>query len=239
MVARLEESLFGDESVRDSRDLIDLLAFAHEEERRFAADLSEDEQALAGTLEDPAPKDVLAHLAGAKDGMRRALETRRRGGEPDASHDRAALFAANRGRSFAAVQDALARATDDLIAEVARLRGPDVHSSPAWIDAPTLGEEIVTYGVNHSLVHLFEPLSTRGDAAECIRIQEDFVVALPADATARLRGGALFNLACLYCRAERADDARQVLDEALQLAPELADQVVTDPDLEPLRGCRS
>ena len=78
----------------ENDQMIMLLELARDEERRFASRLTAEERAAAGTLAEPAPKDVLAHIAGAKTAMREALVARREGGDPDASHDREALFQA-------------------------------------------------------------------------------------------------------------------------------------------------
>lgn len=85
------------------------------------------------------------------------------------------------------------------------------------------------------LLHLYQSLTAGGATAECVRIQEDLVVALPGSTSEHLRGGALYDLACLYCRDGRVDDARETLDEALRLEPILGALAASDADLEPLR----
>jgi hypothetical protein len=85
------------------------------------------------------------------------------------------------------------------------------------------------------LAQLFGALTEAGATAECVRIQEDLAVALPASVTDAVRGDVLYDLACLYCRDGRVDDARATLAEALHLQPSLAGLVAADPDLERLR----
>jgi tetratricopeptide (TPR) repeat protein len=84
------------------------------------------------------------------------------------------------------------------------------------------------------LLHVYQSLTARGATSECVRIQEDLVVALPDSTSEHLRGGALYDLACLYCRDGRVDDARETLDEALGLEPTLAVVAASDADLEAL-----
>ena len=218
-----------------NRDLISLLELARDEERRFAGRLSADERAAAGTLDRPAPKDVLAHIAGAKEAMRAALVDAREGGDPDASHDRDALFHASRALPFDAVEHDAELAGGALIAEVERVSPAVLATSPAWISEPTLGEEIVMYGVTHSLTHLFDPLCERGEAREALRMQQRYVDALPADASAELRAGARYNLGCLHARLGQEDDALMLIEQATALEPGLADLARTDPDLECLQ----
>jgi hypothetical protein len=85
------------------------------------------------------------------------------------------------------------------------------------------------------LGHLYDALAEAGATAECVRIQEDLAVALPASVSDQLRGGVLYDLACLYCRDGRVDDARATLDDAVRLQPSLAGLAAGDRDLEPLR----
>jgi len=84
------------------------------------------------------------------------------------------------------------------------------------------------------LGQLYDALTEAGATADCVRLQEDLAVALPASASAALRGRVLFDLACLYCRDGRPDDARATLDDAVRLAPALAAAAPADADLAPL-----
>ena len=84
------------------------------------------------------------------------------------------------------------------------------------------------------LGQLYDALTAAGATADCVRIQEDVAVALPASVSAQLRGRVLYDLACLYCRDGRSDDARATLDDAVRLAPALAATAAADVDLAPL-----
>ncbi len=72
----------------ESHELVALLQLARDEERRFVSRLTEDEREAIGTLEAPAAKDVLAHIAGAKAAMAAALAAAGAGEGADPSHDR-------------------------------------------------------------------------------------------------------------------------------------------------------
>ena len=85
-----------------------------------------------------------------------------------------------------------------------------------------------------TLGQVYEALTEAGATAACVRIQEDVAVALPASAPAQLRGRVLYDLACLYCRDGRPDDARDTLGDAVRLAPALAATAPADADLAPL-----
>jgi len=219
----------------DPHELVTLLHLASDEERRFAARLREDERTAIGTLERPAPKDVLAHIAGAKEAMSAALVAARQGEDVDPSHDREALFRANYARAFSDVENDAERCSNELVAEVERLDASTLASSPAWIHETTLSDEIVMYGITHSLTHLFNPLFARGDAEDAVRAQQRLIDALPDDANAELRAGALYNLGCLHARLGRDDQALALIREATALEPGLAEHANRDPDLESVR----
>jgi hypothetical protein len=84
------------------------------------------------------------------------------------------------------------------------------------------------------LGQLYDALTEAGATADCVRIQEDVAVALPPSVSAQLRGRVLYDLACLYCRDGRPDDARATLDDAVRVAPALAASAPADADLAPL-----
>ena len=219
----------------ESHELVALLQLARDEERRFISRLTEDERAATGTLEAPAAKDVLAHIAGAKAAMAAALVASRAGEGADPSHDREALFRANQARPFDDVESDAERCSDMLVAEVEPLPAAALASSPAWIDESTLSDEVVMYGVTHSLTHLFDPLVARGEADDAVRAQRRLLDALPDGANAELRAGALYNLSCLYARLGRDDEALALLLEATALEPGLAEHARGDSDLRSIR----
>jgi hypothetical protein len=90
-----------------------------------------------------------------------------------------------------------------------------------------------------TLGRIYDALTEVGATADCVRLQEDVAVALPASAPAHLRGTVLYDLACLYCRDGRADDARDTLADAVRLAPALAESAPADADLAPLFASRT
>jgi tetratricopeptide (TPR) repeat protein len=220
----------------ESHELVALLQLARDEECRFVSRLTEDEREATGTLEAPAAKDVLAHIAGAKAAMATALVAAGAGEVADSSHDREALFNANHARPFDEVENDAERFSDTLVAEVERLPAAALASSPAWIDEPTLSDEVVMYGVTHSLTHLFDPLFARGEADDAVRAQRRLLDALPDGANAELRAGALYNLGCLHARLGRDDEAVALLLEATALEPGLADHARDDSDLRSIRA---
>ena len=219
-----------------NRDLISLLELARDEERRFAGRLSADERAAAGTL-DRARAEGRARAYRGREGSdaQQRWSTRAKAGIPMTRTTEKRSSTHSRALPFDAVEHDAELAGGALIAEVERISPAVLATSPAWISEPTLGEEIVMYGVTHSLTHLFDPLCERGEAREALRMQQRYVDALPADASAELRAGARYNLGCLHARLGHDDDALLLIEQATALEPGLADLARTDPDLERLQ----
>jgi hypothetical protein len=167
--------------------------------------------------------------------MHDALTAHRDGADPDPAHDREAVFRANVGRPFAALEDDAQRVGEWLVADVEALDPVALASTPPWIHEATLADEIIQQCATHGMVLMLETRCARGEVDEARSAQEAFVEALPSDTSTFQRSRALYNLACLDVRAGREDDAAVALAGALRLRPALIEQVRDDPDLAPLR----
>lgn len=113
-------------------EITELLELEREQERRVAASLSAAEREVEGTPEEPSLRATFAHAIGAKWHMHNALIAHRDGAEPepDPAHDREAIFRANAGRPFEALEDDAARVADALLADVRALDPGTLASSP-------------------------------------------------------------------------------------------------------------
>lgn len=69
----------------------------------------------------------------------------------------------------------------------------------------------------------------RGDVEGGLVVMQEWLADHPDD------GAALYNLACIECRAGRNEDALTHVRRALELRPELAERAREDPDLEPIK----
>jgi tetratricopeptide (TPR) repeat protein len=78
---------------------------------------------------------------------------------------------------------------------------------------------------------LFEALGRAdgGDIEGGLAIMQDWLADHPDD------GAALYNLACIECRAGRTDEALSHVRRAFELRPELAERAREDPDLDPIK----
>ena len=213
-----------------------LLELERDEEQVFCGCLTPAERGERGTSKHLAPKDYFAHAISGKRQLLRALVTARTGGAPDATHNAQEVFEANVDRSFDDLQHEAGEVAADLRREVERLDQDALNSSPAWVSDETLADEIIQQCVTHALVHLFEPLCSRGDTDQALQTQLRFVAALPPDTGLLQRARALYNLGCLHLRAGRADDAVRALEAAIELRPNLLEHARHDPELTPIRA---
>jgi tetratricopeptide (TPR) repeat protein len=73
------------------------------------------------------------------------------------------------------------------------------------------------------------PLADRGDLDGALAVMREALEEHPEN------GSVFYHLACIESRAGRLDEARQHLDQAIELRPELEQQAADDEDLAPLR----
>ena len=217
------------------QELIALIQLARDEERGFERLLTPQQREATGTLDEPSPRDLLAHATGAKESLRAALAAARAGRPQSASHSREELFAANSTREFASIEDDAERVTRALVAEVELLDADALGAAPEWIEGETVADEILQQAVTHALAHILDPLARLGHPDTAIAAQERFLASLPADCSQLQRTRAQYNLGCLCALAGRDDEALRHITDALRARPALLEHARTDPDLERLR----
>jgi hypothetical protein len=105
-----------------------------------------------------------------------------------------------------------------------------------WYISETTGEAILRNSYLHPRIHLADQFLERGEASRSHKLTEETVVELrAADAPARVLGAAIYSLAGVCARQDRADDALALLEEGLAMRPDLKTAAAEDPDLASLR----
>ena len=102
--------------------------------------------------------------------------------------------------------------------------------------AATLEAQERTLGTEHpdtltSVNNLGILLRKKGDARSAVTIVRDWV-----DKCLTRPTTLLYNYACFECQLGHVDQARQLIAEYLEKHPNMADEALKDPDLEPIRG---
>jgi len=225
--------------------LIELIAQAYEEEKRFIASLTEEQRSQAGTLEQWAAKDVIAHNAAWKGRLAENLLAVSQGRAPrraedfDFGRENAALFEEHRAKVWDQVVALADQAYLGLVEQVEGLAEEELVSCEVfhWQKDRPLWRLIVGTGYNHPFTHMAEYHRNRDDSVRAGELIGEMARPLvDLDDSPTWQGVVKYNLACHHSLLGRKDDAINELREALQLDPELRDWSKQDPDLDPIRG---
>jgi hypothetical protein len=109
-----------------------------------------------------------------------------------------------------------------------------------WFTAQTTGEALARNSYLHPRVHLAEHFIERGNRVRGYRIFEVSAEHLrSAEAPPHTLGSAIYDLACARVGQARILEALPLLEEAMQLRPDLRSSAPNDPDLAPLKNVAS
>jgi rhodanese-related sulfurtransferase len=136
------------------------------------------------------------------------------------------------------VQNQADHACAALVAQVERMSEAELTDPNRyeWQAGSALWKETLGNGVWHPYDHMTKLYLARGDAERALGINQALIDTLQVDAPAELRGDAIYNLACLYARHGRIDQALAALRESLSLNPKLIEWSRQDTDLDSLRA---
>lgn len=218
--------------------LLDVIQRVHDAELAFTATLRPAERAVYGTLEHPAPKDLLAHNTAWKE--RLALRIMGKSSEivTDDDVENAAIFAAHQDESLDAILAYARRVHVQLLDAMQTLSEQDLNDPDlfAWTEGRPLWREIASTACNHPITHLRDYYIGRGEGERAIGMFEmaaERLVSLDEDPA--WRGVLVYNLACLYALNGNKEPALAGLREALRLNPGLTLWSQQDPDFISLR----
>lgn len=131
--------------------------------------------------------------------------------------------------------DAASRA-DHLLGEIIELAEKLGERSFEWSVSRNVTEAVLRNSYTHPRTHLFQYYRENGDTDRAIRLFEDAVTDMrAADAPPLVLGAVLYNLAGARASQRRADEAIELLREALPMRPDLKSSAAADPDLAALR----
>jgi len=217
--------------------MLDVLRFAHQQEIAFIDRLSEAERADPGAAGRWSAKDVIAHLAVWKGRLLDRLQGAPRDERPDDAIN-AEIYQAHHAKSWAEVRamaEEASRRTQEYV-RAASLEDltredklPDGNSRVAWM-------AIMAESVSHAMAHLWDFHLQQGQPERAITLQEATAAQLRELDDPNVAAYGVYNLACVYARAGRIQDAIRALAEALRLRPQLTEWSKQDPDLAALRG---
>ena len=182
------------------------------------------------------PQDHLAHHSGVRERDAQTIEAARTDGEVAPEHQgnlSAEIYAATCDQSAATVIAGAERSWDRLESAIKAcseedLQRPHPHRHDRTLVDGAPGDHVAT--------HLFWVYIEAGDekAAEAVlRWAQDLSSRTSTDPRTHAVG--TYNLACFYARTGRAHEAVPLLRQSFEVAPDLKDWSLKDPDLDPIR----
>ncbi len=217
--------------------LLDVLQRAHDAELAFSASLRPAERAVSGTLDHPAPKDLLAHNTAWKERLALRIQGKSSALVTEVDVENAAIFAAHQDESFDAILTYARRVHIQLMAAMQTLSEQDLNDPElfGWTDGRPLWRQIAGTACLHPLTHLGYYYSRRGESKRAIATYEATAEKLaPLDDDPTWRGVLAYDLACMYALSGNKESALAGLAEALHLNPELTLWSQQDPDFDSL-----
>ncbi len=216
------------------KDVLHLLESERETERQFVAAAADEPDYPRGW---PAGL-LMAHIASWREQLRAALIEASRGqrvsGPPT---DIDAFNAAELARSAGISLDEGATRADALLGDLIDLWATLGDRPFRWFTAETTGEALVRNSYHHPRVHLAGHHVERGDRVSGYRIFEVSVDQLRgAGAPPHTLGSAVYNLAGARVGQGRLAEALTMLEEAIQMRPDIRSIADDDPDLAPLKN---
>jgi hypothetical protein len=216
-----------------------LVGQADQIEHHFYDGLTEVEREQKGSVNDWAPKDVVAHIAYWKrfrvPDIQRSLDGEAVAAIDDFDARNAEIFEQFKAKSWNEVLAYAEEATAVLVAQLAKMSEKDLET--VWHNERPLWWAMVTQAYSHPLVHLAEYYQKKGDmqrAAELTGMLGEPLAVL--DDSPRWTGTVHYNVACSYALLGQTDEAVEELGRALALVPQLVEWSKEDPDLDSLRN---
>jgi tetratricopeptide (TPR) repeat protein len=131
--------------------------------------------------------------------------------------------------------DAASRA-DHLLGELADLYDNVGDQPIEWGSSTTTTEAVLRNGYTHARAHMYEYFSENGEIDAARKLFEDAVPELEAaHAPAPVMGIVIYNLATIRAQQGRADEAIDLLKQAIPLRADVKSFAAEDKDLESLR----
>lgn len=204
--------------------------------------MDDDRRNQAGSVDDWAPKDHLAH---ANFWTERVI-TQLRIANADATLDQLERFEQSNEETYAAFKHQSwqeihlwsEKVHGQLIDALAEVSTEDLEDPERfeWTNHRPLWNEVAFTAVYHRLQHACDILAICGMAEHVVGIQEQFAQMMEEmDASDRWRGTTRYNLACYYALDGKLEAALATLAQALKAHPELREWSKQDHDLDALR----
>jgi hypothetical protein len=221
-------------------ELVALLGYAENETQAYYDSLPEAERAANGTWEKWSPKDVLAHLFFWQDNLLKIFNSLDQAPPEEApfeerNHNNYLRFQAS---PWSEVYAAYAISLDDIKARIKSFSDEELAEVKHFPRLPnnSLQATIAGNTFSHTLTHLAELVSKKGNEARGFELQEEGMQKLIRfDPSPRTKGVAYYNLACAFALSGRTARAVELLRESFPLRPDLIEFSKEDTDFNKVR----
>lgn len=226
--------------------LLRMLETSGEEERSLVDDLTAEERAQMGTLDDWSFKDDVAHYAFWRQRLAENLAAIAEGRPPEwkewyleIEERNRMIFDKYQSQSLEEILALSATAMEDLKEAV---RGVEHELESIGFNPPPSQEEplwvrVGGTGYIHPMLHLILYANKRGDTARHRHLNLTLAEqCLALDDSPHWKGTTIYNLACYHSQAGETEKAIELLRTSLELRPSQMDWSRKDPDLDPIRS---
>ncbi len=225
---------------RKSDELVALLEYVRDETEAFYGSLSEGERVADGTWEVWSPKDALAHLTFWQRNLLKILDTLDQNPPEEVpfeerNHNNYLRY---QHMPWAEVHADYSGTLDEIIARVKTYSDAELIEPQHFARLPdnALQATIMGNTYTHTLSHLAELISKRGDEEHGFELQEQGLQKLVEfDPSPRTKGVAYYNLACAYALSGKAGRAVELLRQSFPLRPDLVEFSKEDSDFNKVR----
>lgn len=214
------------------------MRMAHAELRRLCEQIPPAEAARRGTVQAWAFKDALAHLAfwiqWRADYVERMLEGRTTPA-PDVP-DNETIFCEFETHPWEQIRDWVLTAHQRLITLIDEHGTEDFLARESHRPSVPVWKQLAGDGAYHIYEHLTSYYRNHGQNATALAMHQEAYRAICAiPSPDRLRGGPIYNIACVYALSGQPIKALNAFHDALKLDPELLDWSREDGDFRFLR----
>lgn len=226
--------------------LLRMLETSGEEERSLVDDLSPEECAQKGQMDDWSFKDNVAHYAFWRQRLAENLAAIAAGRPPEwkewyleIEERNRMIFDKYQSQSLEEILALSATALADLIEAV---RGVEHELETIGLNPPPSQEEplwvrVGGTGYIHPMLHLISYAHKRGDTARHRHLNLTLAEqSLALDDSPHWQGTTIYNLACYHSQVGESEKAIELLRSSLDLRPSQTDWSRKDPDFDPIRS---
>jgi hypothetical protein len=224
--------------VDKKKQLLTLIARAHQVEMSFISEITDEERALSGTSQEWSIKDEIIHIAAWKGIMCERFRAFQADQIPPAYDDwdvvNEELFQRHRDDSWSEALDYLELTYSQLVEQIQFINEEDLMDPQRypWLNGRSLWKHTLHNGYFHPPWHIALSYGKRGDPGLGSQLMEEVTLQMHAlDDSSTWQGQFTYNLACFYALSGDKVKAIGRLNQAFSLNSDMVAWSLEDSDL--------